>query len=118
MVEKFEIEVGKVPLSLFRDIDRDCSLVQLTMEVRKLKSSPSSVPRELFSKFRYCKFLRLPRSAGIDPTKEFIEISIFSAREALVIVFGILPENPLPPRYTSWSFGNVRKRSDGRDPLR
>ena len=94
-VDKFPIELGKLPPKLLWEKLSRSSLVQFFKDVKKSKSL-AVLPRLFPPTPKRDRFSRLPRSVGTCPTKLSLERWSDLSREALESENGTGPENAFP----------------------
>ena len=97
-VEKFPMEVGRVPLS---GLSASTIFIKLKFvkDERKLNSRlEDSLAKKLFSKMRFSRYHKFPKVFGIVPEKQFESNSSLVSIEAFKIELGIIPSSILHHR--------------------
>ena len=116
-MDKFLIELGKLPPKLLLGKSRIFSLVQFFKDVKKSKSIEELLPRLLCPTLSHQRSSRFPRSVGTCPTNVLEERSIISSQEALDSETRIEPKNLLVEMIKCPRLGRVRPMLSGRVPF-
>ena len=116
-MDKFPIELGKLPPKLLLEKSSISSLVQFFTDVKKSKSLAELLPRLFRQTPIHQRCCRFPRSVGTCPTKLFPERASISSREALDSETGIGPKNLLVEMDKYLRLGKVSPMLSGRVPL-
>lgn len=116
-IEKFPMELGRIPFIGFSDKYIISKFLQLVKEERKLKSGVGDV-KTLPAKLSNLRLLKLPNMVGIKPENELNPKSRTESSEMLVRELGIVPLKLFSPKKSLSRFGRPRSMLDGRLPRR